>query len=323
MRKFAPLLAVALAALVLPATAVAQAAWPARPLRLVVPYPAGGSTDMLGRLMAAKLSDALGQRIIVENRPGANGNIGTENVARSPADGYTILIGGAANTINATFYKANITFDFVRELVPFAMVGTVPNIMVVPVSLPVKTPQEFIAWAKATGPSVNYASSGNGATTHMSAELFKMVTGTQMTHVPYKGSAPALTDLIAGRTQVMFDNIASALQQVKAGQLRALALTGPDRSPAIPELPTLKELGIAVETVSWFGLFVAAGTPPEIVERLNREARRIVTQPDVRAQLAQLGADPRDWSVQQLTEFTKSEVEKWAKVIQVSGAKLE
>jgi tripartite-type tricarboxylate transporter receptor subunit TctC len=319
-RRLSMLLAVTLAAAWLPAGA--QQAYPNRPLRLIVPYPAGGSTDMLGRLMAAKLSDALGQRVVVENRPGANGNIGTEIVARAPADGYTLLIGGAANTINATLYK-NLSFDFVKDVTPFAMVGVVPNIMVVPTSLPVKSPQEFIAWAKATGPSVNYASSGNGATTHMSAELFKMVTGTQMTHVPYKGSAPALTDLIAGRTQVMFDNIASALQQVKAGQLRALALTGPERSPAIPELPTLKELGIPVETTSWFGLFVASGTPPEIVERLNRESRRIVTQPDVRSQLEQLGADPRDWSPQQLADYTRAEVEKWARVIQVSGARVD
>jgi len=299
-----------------------QDGYPSKPLRLVVPYPAGGSTDMLGRLMALKLSEALGQRIVVENRPGANANIATEHVARAAADGYTIMIGGAANTINATLYK-NLSFDFVKDLTPFAMVGIVPNIMVVPMTLPVKTPQEFIAWAKATGPSVNYASSGNGATTHMSAELFKMVTGTQMTHVPYKGSAPALTDLIAGRTHVMFDNIASALQQVKAGQLRALALTGPERSPAIPELPTLKELGVPVETTSWFGLFVATGTPPEIVDRLNREARKIVMQPDVREKLSQLGAEPRDWSTQQLVDYTRSEVDKWAKVIEVSGARVD
>jgi tripartite-type tricarboxylate transporter receptor subunit TctC len=319
-RRFTAACIAALSAQTLPAGA--QSGYPSRPLRLVVPYPAGGSTDMLGRLIGAKLGDALGQRVVVENRPGANGNIGTESIARSPADGYSILIGGAANTINHTLYR-NLSFDITKDLIPFAMIGIVPNIMVVPNSLPVKTPQEFIAWAKANAPSVNYASSGNGATTHMSAELFKMVTGTPMTHVPYKGSAPALTDLIAGRTQVMFDNIASALQQVKAGQLRALALTGPDRSPAIPELPTLKELGIAVETTSWFGLFVPAGTPGDIVERLNREVRRIVVQPEVKAQLTQLGAESRDWSVAQLQDYTRAEVEKWAKVIQVSGAKVD
>lgn len=319
-RRFSATLLASLCAT--PFAARAQAGYPNRPLRLVVPYPAGGSTDMLGRLIATKLGDALGQRIVAENRPGANGNIGTEAVVRSPADGYTILIGGAANTINQTLYR-NLSFDITKDLVPFAMVGIVPNIMVVPTSLPVKTPQEFIAWAKANGPSVNYASSGNGATTHMSAELFKLVTGVQMTHVPYKGSAPALTDLIAGRTQVMFDNIASALQQVKAGQLRALALTGPERSAAIPELPTLKELGIPVETTSWFGLFVPAGTPPDIVERLNQETRRIVVQPELKAQLTQLGAESRDWSVQQLADYTRAEVEKWAKVIQVSGAKVD
>lgn len=225
--------------------AAAQAPYPAKPIRLIVPYPAGGSTDILGRFIGAKLSMALGQPIAVENRSGANGNIGTEAVARSPADGYTLMLGGAANTINATLYK-NLSFDLVKDLTPVAMIGIIPNIMVVPNTVPVKTPGEFVAWAKAQ-PAVNYASSGNGASTHMAAELFKLVTGTPMAHVPYRGSAAALTDLIAGRTQVMFDNIASALPQVKAGQLRALAITGPSRSPAAPELPTLKETGLDVE----------------------------------------------------------------------------
>jgi len=318
-RLFACFLALLLAT---PLAAHAQQAYPNKPLKLIVPYPAAGSTDILGRLIAQKLSDSLGQPIVVDNRSGAGGNIGTEVVARSAPDGYTLLIGGAQNTINATLYK-NLSFDFVKDLTPFAIVGIVPNIMVVPNSVPAKTPKEFIAWAKAQSGGVNYASSGNGATTHMSAELFKLATGTSMTHVPYRGSAPALTDLISGRTQVMFDNLASALPQVKAGSLRALALTGPNRSPAIPDLPTLKESGVDVEAVSWFGLFLPSGTSKEIVDRLNREVRRIVMQPDVKAHLAQLGADPRDWSPQQIAEFANSEVKKWAKVIQVSGAKVE
>jgi tripartite-type tricarboxylate transporter receptor subunit TctC len=203
------------------------------------------------------------------------------------------------------------------------MIGVSPNIVVVPINSPVKSAADLVALAKANPTSISYASSGNGASTHMAAELFKSVTGAPMSHVPYRGSAAAYPDLIAGRTQVMFDNMTSALQQVKAGNLRALALTGRDRSPVAPDLPTLKEQGIDVEAETWFGLFMPAATPKAIVERLNREVRLIVVQPEVKAQLEEFGCELRDLSPEQLQAFTASEVSKWARVIAVSGAKLE
>ncbi|WP_326535701.1 Bug family tripartite tricarboxylate transporter substrate binding protein [Pseudorhodoferax sp.] len=309
-------------ALALAQGAPAQGNWPDRPLRLVVPFPPGGSTDIIGRVVADRLARALGQPVVVENRPGANGNIGTEAVARAAPDGLTLVLGGAANTINATLYR-NLPFDLLKDLQAVAVIGITPNMMVVPNDSPARTAQEFLAWAKAQPSGVLYASSGNGASTHMAAELFKSVTGLAMSHVPYKGSAPALTDLIAGRTQVMFDNMTSALQQVKAGRLRALALTGSTRNPAVPELPTLKELGIAVEAETWFGLFVPAGTPPAVVERLNREVRGIVVQPEVKARLTEFGAELRDWDAAQVQAFTASEVRKWARVVEASGAKVD
>lgn len=301
----------------------AQQAWPTKPLKLVVPFPPGGSTDTIGRTIANKLAVALGQSVVVENVSGANGNIGTGAVARATPDGYTFLIGGAANTINATLYRKELTFDLMKDLVPFALLGVSPNIIVVPASSTLKSAADLVAQAKADPKRISYASSGNGASTHMAAELFKSVTGAPMTHVPYRGSAAAYPDLISGRTHVMFDNLTSALQQVKAGNLRALALTGNNRSPAAPDLPTLKEQGIDVLAETWFGLFLPAGTPKDVVERLNREVRQIVLQPDVRAKLVEFGCELRDMDVAQLQRFTESEVKKWAHVIEVSGAKLD
>lgn len=300
----------------------AQQNYPNKPLRLIVPFPAGGSTDIVGRLMANKLSIALGQPVVVENRSGANGNIGTEALARAAPDGHTLMIGGAANTINATLYK-NLSFDLLKDLTPFAMIGITPNMMVVPINSPANTPKEFITWAKAQPGGINYASSGNGASTHMAAELFKQVTGVPMLHVPYRGSATALADLIPGRTQVMFDNMTSALQQVKAGNLKALALTGNARNPAIPDLPTLKEVGVDVEAETWFGLFVTGATSKDIVNRLNREVRAIVTQPEVKAKLIEFGMELRDMNPAQIQQFTESEVKKWGRVIEISGAKID
>jgi tripartite-type tricarboxylate transporter receptor subunit TctC len=314
------------AALLLALSPAAQAQtgnWPAKPVKLIVPFPAGGSTDIVGRMIGAKLSLALGQPVVVENKSGANGNSGTDAVARSAPDGYTILIGGAANTINHTLYKKELTFDLVKDLVPFGLIGVSPNIIVVPASSPIRSAAELVAVSKADPKAISYASSGNGASTHMAAELFKNVTGAPMTHVPYRGSAAAYPDLIAGRTHVMFDNMTSALQQVKAGNLRALAQTGAARNPAAPDVPTLKEQGIDAQAETWFGLFMPAATPKEIVERLNREVRQIVQQPDVKAKLMEFGCDVRDMNVQQLQRFTEGEVKKWAHVIEVSGAKLE
>jgi tripartite-type tricarboxylate transporter receptor subunit TctC len=259
----------------------------------------------------------------VENRSGANGNIGTDFVARSAPDGYTMVIGGAANTINATLYKKDLNFDLTKDLVTFAMIGVSPNIIVVPANSPVKSAAELVAFSKANPKSVSFASSGLGASTHMAAELFKNVTGAVMTHVPYRGSAAAYPDLIAGRTQVMFDNMTSALQQVKVGNLRALAQTGANRNPAAPDVPTLKEQGIDVDAETWFGLFMPAATPRPIVERLNREVRQIVVQPDVKARLVEFGCELRDMDVAQVQRFTESEVKKWARVIEVGHVKID
>lgn len=303
------------------APAVAQT-YPERPLTLVVPYPAGGSTDILGRLIAERLGAALSQTVIVENRSGAGGNIGADAVARAQADGYTVLIGGAQNTINATLYK-NLPFNLQRDLTPVAMIGVTPNVMVVPSGLPVNTPQEFIAYAKERPGKLNYASSGNGASTHMAAELFKVATGVQMAHIPYRGSGPALIDLIAGQTQVMFDNISSALPQVQAGKLRALALTGGERSTALPDVPTLKELGIPVVANTWFALFAPAGTPPDIVNRLNHEMAELVMHEDFKAKLAEFGASPQNMNPAELVEYVDAEVIKWREVIEVSGATID
>lgn len=243
-------------------------------------------------------------------------------MARAAPDGYTLLIGGAANTINATLYK-NFANDLNRDLVPMAMIGVLPNMMVVPKTVPARNAREFVAWAKTQPGGVSYGSSGQGATTHLAGELFKMVTGTPMTHIPYRGSAPALTDLIAGRTVVMFDNMTSALQQVKAGHLSALAIAGKTRNPALPDVPTLKELGIEVEAETWFSLFLPAATPRAIVERLNREVRQIVQQPDMKTKLGEFGLELRDMGLPELRQFTDTEVAKWAKVIEVSGVKAE
>jgi tripartite-type tricarboxylate transporter receptor subunit TctC len=313
----------ALLVAVAPASHAQTTPWPGKPLHLIVPFPAGGSTDIIGRMIANKLSIALGQPVVVENRSGANGNIGTDVVARAAPDGYTFMIGGAANTINATLYKQQIKFDLTKDLVAFAMIGISPNIIVVPATSPLKSAAELVAASKADPDSISFASSGLGASTHMAAELFKNVTGAQMKHVPYRGSAAAYPDLIAGRTQVMFDNMTSALQQVKAGNLHAIAQTGATRNAAAPDLPTLKEQGIDVDAVTWFGLFMPSATPRPVVERLNREVRQIVMQPDVKAKLAEFGCDLRDMDVAQVQQYTASEVKKWAHVIQASNIKLD
>jgi tripartite-type tricarboxylate transporter receptor subunit TctC len=296
--------------------------YPNRPIRLIVGYPAGGSTDVLARLMAAKLSDLVGQQVIVENKPGATGNIATEFVVRSPADGYTLSIGGAASTINASLQK-NLTYDFARDLAPVGLTSRSPNIMVVPAASPAKTPAEFIAYTKANPGKVNYASSGNGASTHMAAELFKLVTRAEMTHVPYRGNAPALTDLITGQTQVMFDNLPSSAPFIRAGQLRALAITGSARTDAFPELPTLKELGYDVEVYSWTGLYAPAATPREIVDYLGAQLLKIVAMPDYQARLKDLGAEAVPMGPDELGAYTRVEITKWAKVVEVSGAKID
>ena len=319
--KYLAVILATLAALSFGSPAAAQE-FPSKPIKLVVPFAPGGSTDILGRMVAQKLHDALGQPVVVENKPGAAGNLGTDIVAKSAPDGYTISLGGGSNAVNANLVK-NPPFDFVRDLTGLAMIGVSPNLMVVPMSLPVKTAPEFVAFAKKNAGQVNYASSGNGATTHLAAELFKSVTGVQMTHVPYSGSSPALTALMGNQVHVMFDSIITAAPLVKGGKLRALAVTGATRNPALPDVPTLKETGINVEAISYFGLYAPAATPAPILARYNAELRKIMKLPEVQAKLAEYGVQPMDLSGPEFNAFTRAQVEAWALPVKLSGARIE
>ncbi|HEX2891478.1 tripartite tricarboxylate transporter substrate binding protein [Vineibacter terrae] len=311
------------AALMMTAAMPAQALdYPARPLRLVVGYAAGGSTDVLARLTASKLSELIGQQVVVENKPGANGNIAGESVARARPDGYTLFIGGAASAINASLYR-RLSFSFAKDFAPVGMIGSTPSVMVVPMALPVKTPGEFVAYAKANPGKVNFASSGTGATTHLSGELFKLQTGIEMTHVPYKGSAPALADLVAGRVEVMFDNLISATPHIQSGQLRPLGLTGPVRRPSMPDVPTLKEQGFDVVVLSWAGIYVPAETPPEIIAYLNAQMRKVAAMPDYREKLSSLGVEPQVMGVDEMKSYTRAEIAKFARVVEASGARAD
>ncbi|RYE40605.1 MAG: tripartite tricarboxylate transporter substrate binding protein [Hyphomicrobiales bacterium] len=301
---------------------VAAQEWPTRPVKLVVPFAPAGSTDILGRLVAQKLGDVLGQPVVVENKPGAAGNIGTDIVAKSAPDGYTISLGGGSNAVNANLVK-NPPFDFVRDLTAVALIGVSPNLMVVPPALPVATAPDFVAYAKKNKGAINYASSGNGATTHLAAELFKSVSGVEMTHIPYAGSNPALTSLMAGQTQVMFDSIISAAPLVKAGKLKALAVTGATRNPTLPDVPTLKEAGIDVEAISYFGIYAPAGTPGPIIARYSAALRRIMKMPDVVAKLADYGVQPMDLTPEAFGTFTRQQVEAWALPVKLSGARID
>jgi tripartite-type tricarboxylate transporter receptor subunit TctC len=307
----------------LPLLATGQS-YPSRPIRLVVPFPAAGTTDLLARAMAQKLSEALGQQVVVDNHPGAGGNIGADLVAKSAPDGYTLLMGTVGtHAINVSLY-ARMPYDAVKDFVPVVLVAGVPNVLVVNPALPVKTVADLIKLAKDQPGVINFASSGNGTSIHLSGELFKSLTGVQMTHVPYKGSAPALTDLIGGQVQVMFDNLPSALPQIKAGKLRAIAVTSIKRAPALPDLPTIAESGVpGFEASSWFGILAPAGTPREIVLRINREANKALQGAEMKEKLLAQGAEAVGNSPEFFVDYIRSETTKWAKVVKDSGAKVD
>jgi tripartite-type tricarboxylate transporter receptor subunit TctC len=306
------------------AAAAAQAqTWPSKPIRYIVPFPPAGATDITARIMADKISGPLGQSVVVENRPGAAGNVGTEFVARSAPDGYTILQLTVAQSISATLYT-KINYDVERDLAPAAMVALVPNVMIVHPSVPAKSVAEFIALAKAKPGKINFASSGSGTSIHMSAEMFKMLTGVNIVHIPYKGSGPALADMLGGQVDVMFDNLTSSIGHIRSGKLRALAVTTVTRYPELPELPTMQEAGVpGYEATAWFGIVVPRGTPRDAIARINGEVNKALAQADVKEKLAQQGALARSWTPEEFGSFIHNEVVKWAKVVKASGAKVE
>jgi tripartite-type tricarboxylate transporter receptor subunit TctC len=298
--------------------------WPAKPIKWVVPFAPGGTTDILARTVGDKLSQALGQPVIIENKPGAGGGVGAEFVAKSAPDGYTIM-GGTISThaINASLYK-NLPYDPVRDFVPIVLLARVPNMLVVNIDVPAKSVPELVALLKANPGKYTFASSGNGTSQHLSGELFKSMSGTDMQHIPYKGSPPALQDVMGGQVTMTFDNITTAWTLAKAGKLRALAVTTASRSAVAPDVPTLAESGLpGFEVGSWQGVFAPAGTPPEIVKRLNAEIVKILNLPDVREKLAGLGAELVGNTPEEFAVMVKAEVVKWADVVKKSGAKVD
>ena len=297
--------------------------WPVKPNRFVVPFPPGGATDILARWVTEKITPTLGQPVIVENRAGAAGAVGTEFVAKAAPDGYTILMATAAQAISETLYVKQ-PFSFARDLAPVALVARVPNAMVTHPALPVRTVKEFIALAKARPGQINFASSGVGTTPHMSGELFKMLTGVNVVHIPYKGGAPAMTDLIAGHVQVAWNNLPESMPHIKAGRLRALGITTAMRYPGLPDLPTIAEAGVpGYEVSAWFGVVLPSKTPREVVARLNTDINRAVSLPDMRERFEQQGAVPASGTPEQFGTHIGAEIAKWAKVIKATGVKVE
>jgi len=306
--------------------AVSRFAWaqtyPARPVRLIVGFPPGGAADIDARLMGQWLSERLGQPFIIENRPGAGSNIGTEAVVRALPDGHTLLLVTSTNAINATLYN-KLNFNFIRDIVPIASIYRAPLVMEVIPSVPVKTVPEFIAYAKANPGKINMASTGIGTPQHVAGELFKSMAGIDMLHVPYRGSAPALTALLGGQTQVMFDTLASSIEQIRAGKLRALAVTAATRLEALPEIPTVAETVPGYEAVQWQGMGAPKGTPAEIVEKLNREINTGLADPTLKARITDLGGAVFASSSADFGKLISDETEKWGKVIQGANIKVE
>jgi len=298
--------------------------YPAKPIRIIVAYTPAGTTDILARLVGQKFTEEWKQPVIVENRPGANGNIGTEVAAKSAPDGYTLLMTTAGpHGINPTLYR-KLPFDAVKDFAPISLVAMVPNILVVNPALPVKNVKELIQLAKSKPGGLSFGSPGVGSTGQLSMELFKTMTGTNLVHIPYKGSAGVLTDLVSGQIQVAIDNMPPYLPQVRAGKIRALAVTTAKRSRAVPDLPTIAEAGVpGYEAAAWFGLLAPAGTPRDIVDKLAEETAKILGMPDVREKLAAQGAEPVGNSPEAFGAFVRAEIAKWAKVIKESGATAE
>jgi tripartite-type tricarboxylate transporter receptor subunit TctC len=296
--------------------------YPTRPVRFIVGYPPGGATDILARLVGQRLSEKLGQQFVVENKPGAGNNIGTETVVRAEADGHTVLLVNPANYINTSLYT-NLKFDFVRDIAAVASFNRVPNVMTVNKNVPAKNVAEFIAYVKANPGKVNMASSGNGTSVHLSGEMFMAMTDTKMQHVPYRGAAPAITDMLGGQVQVIFDNMPSIIQHIRAGSLRALGVTTAERSPQLPDVQAIAETVPGYEASALFGIGAPRNTPKEIIEKLNKEINTILAEPDMRQRLVELGGEPLIVSPDAFGDTIKAETAKWKKVVEFAGLKIE
>jgi tripartite-type tricarboxylate transporter receptor subunit TctC len=330
-RRWALLGAAAVLGAALTSAAWAADPWPARPVHIVVPFAAGGTTDILARALAPELSKAFGQPFVIDNRPGAGGNVGADAVAKSPADGYMLLMGTVGtHGINRALYP-KMPYDPIKDFAPITLVAGVPNVMEMNAEkarqMGIHNVQDFVRYAKANPGKLNMASSGNGTSIHLSGELFKSMTGTFMVHVPYRGSAPALVDMVGGHMDVMFDNLPSSMPQIKAGKLKALAVTSATRSSALPDVPTIAEAGgpqlKGYEASSWFGLLAPAGTPADIVNRIQQESAKALASPEVKEKLQAQGAIPGGNTPAEFAKMIAAEHVKWAKVVKDSGAKVD
>jgi tripartite-type tricarboxylate transporter receptor subunit TctC len=296
--------------------------YPTRPVKWVVGYPPGGATDIIARLIAQRLSERLGQQFIIENKPGAGNNIGTESVVNAEPDGYTVLLVNPANFINASLYT-NLKFNFVRDIAPVAAFNRVPNVMTVAKDVPANTVPEFIAYVKANPGKVNMASSGNGTSVHLSGEMFMMMSGTKMQHVPYRGAALAITDMLGGQVQVIFDNMPSVIQHIRGGSLRALGVTTAERSPLLPDVATVAEAVPGYEASALFGMGAPKKTPKEIIEKLNKEINAVLAEPATRAKLIDLGGEPLIGSPEDFGKMIVAETDKWEKVVKAAGVHVD
>jgi len=298
--------------------------YPSRPLRMIVPTAPGGGTDFTGRLVAAKLSETLGQQVVVENRGGGGGSVGADNAAKSTPDGYTLLLGSiATHAVNPALYK-KLPYDHLKDFAPVSLIGTVPNAMVVHPSVPVKSMQEFITYAKANPGKINYGSSGVGSPPHLSMELLRSMTGINLVHVPYKGAGPALADLLGGQVQAMCTSLAGLINFIKSGRVRALGVTTAKRNPQLPDVPTIVESGVpGYEVTIWYGVFAPVATPKAIVQKLNAEMIKALTSPEMKERMALQGMDPAPSTPAELAAFVKAETLKWAKAAKDSGATAE
>jgi tripartite-type tricarboxylate transporter receptor subunit TctC len=316
-------LAAALAALAATSLALAQP-YPVRSIKMIVPFPPAGSTDISARAVAGKLGERLGQAVIIENRPGAGGNIGTDVAAKAPPDGYTLIVGTVGtHAINSSLYS-KMPYDHIRDFAPVVLLSTTPNVLVMSPSFPANSVADVIRLAKSKPGELNFASSGAGTSIHLSGEMFKSMAGLDMTHIPYKGSAPMLIDLMSGQVNMAFDNLSASMVHIKAGKLKALATTGATRSAALPDLPTVSEAGLpGYESTSWNAVFVPAGTPREVIDKLNREINAILQSPETRKYFAEQGAEAGGGTPEQLGALVRSETVKWSKVVKDSGAKVD